>query len=197
MSHPYGPQPRYIYHRARPHGVSPQAMGSYRGSFSQKDPWALPTYVAVEPTGFEGWLDDPLGTTQAAIDMALSTGTTAAKQAALNALGISSGVPSGGDPCYLVYYVQVLQSIGLAQQAGHITESQALAQINGLEALCGYAALEPAALAFKAKLLTEKQALALKAGQLKTMACVSAQAQIKAALDAGQISFDEANAQIA
>lgn len=55
MSHPYWPQPRYLYHRAQPHGVYPSAMGEYyHGSFTRRRAYALPDYVASEATGLEG-----------------------------------------------------------------------------------------------------------------------------------------------
>lgn len=58
MSHPYWPQPGYLYRRSNPHAPAPQPMGCSscgsfageplgpQGVFKHKIPWALPSYVS-------------------------------------------------------------------------------------------------------------------------------------------------------
>lgn len=57
MSHPWAPQANYLYLQARTMGpvVQPMGFGSYTtGSFEAKSAWAVPGYVASEPSGLHG-----------------------------------------------------------------------------------------------------------------------------------------------
>lgn len=56
MSHPYWPQPGYLYRRSVPHAPTAASMGAYtHGYYEPKIPWPLPDYVAAEPTGLDGY----------------------------------------------------------------------------------------------------------------------------------------------
>jgi len=74
MSHPWKAQPYYLFHDPRTTGTVPAPMGACdvrgtlaglrvhealagytRGSFAPKSPWAVPGYVASEPTGVDGY----------------------------------------------------------------------------------------------------------------------------------------------